>query len=115
MIFKLNGSCAAEFTPTNEKVCIECKETNYKPISKGNYADVEHVDDSFVQPHYTCLIQEDFDNEYIKERNFFNSPCINNLIQRPSADSCGPDTIHTKRNGTINGVDNKRENLSNNL
>ena len=114
MVFKLNGSCASDFTPSNDPVVVICEDSYYVPNDEGNYTDVNHVDDSFIQPHHMCLIQEDFDNEYIKERNLFNSPGANDLIPRPQIQNCTPQSYNLKRNGTINGVDGRKEDLSNN-
>jgi hypothetical protein len=114
MVFKLNGSCASDYTPTNDPVVLILEDSYYVPNDEGNYTDVNHIDPSFVEPHQMCLIQEDFDNEYIKQRNFFNSPGANDFIPRPQIQNCVPQEVNIKRDGKINGVDDKKEDLTNN-
>jgi hypothetical protein len=117
MVFTLNGSCVSEFTPSNDKVTLEKRNKgNYVPIeSLGSQASVDYVDPSFVQQHQTCIIQEDVDNEYIKQRNFFNSPGGNDYIFRPAIQNCLPTEINSKRNGNIEPHDGLAQDMTNNI
>ena len=40
MVFKLNGSCASDFTPSNDPVVVICEDSYYVPNDEGNYTDV---------------------------------------------------------------------------
>jgi len=111
---EFNGSCTIRHTPENKVKCPICRPSNYEPVSEdGKYADALHQDTSFNQPHETCLWQQDYDNEFIKKRNFFRSPGKVELSSVPEIQNCQPSSINTERDGIISSLDGVRNRASN--
>ena len=107
---EFNGSCTIKHTPENKVKCPICKPGVYEPVSEdGKYADVLHQDVIFLQPFETCLWQQDYDNEFIKKRNFFESPGRVSLSSVPEIQNCQPTSINTERDGMVSSFDGTRE------